>query len=86
VLSIGRVQTPTLALIVKRQLEIDNFNPQKFWELKTDYRSVIFSSTNGRFKNQEEATHVLEQIKDKPLLITDIQSKKVKKLHLGYLI
>ena len=48
VLSIGRVQTPTLAMIVNRQEEIDHFVPEPYWELKTVYRDVTFSSTHGK--------------------------------------
>ena len=62
VLSIGRVQTPTLSLIVKRQLEIDNFKPEPYWELKTKYREVIFAATSGRFGTQEEASVKLSEI------------------------
>lgn len=62
VLSIGRVQTPTLSLIVKRQLEIDNFKPEPYWELKTKYREVIFSATSGRFGTSEEASVKLSEI------------------------
>ncbi len=62
VLSIGRVQTPTLSLIVKRQLEIDNFKPEPYWELKTKYREVIFSATSGRFATAEEAAVKLRDI------------------------
>ena len=49
VLSIGRVQTPTLALIVSRQLEIENFKPEAYWELKTTYRDTVFAASAGRF-------------------------------------
>ncbi len=62
VLSIGRVQTPTLSLIVKRQLEIDNFKPEPYWELKTKYREVIFSATAGRFASVEEGSVKLAEI------------------------
>ena len=62
VLSIGRVQTPTLSLIVKRQLEIDNFKPEPYWELKTKYREVIFSATSGRFSSIEEGSAKLSDI------------------------
>ncbi len=62
VLSIGRVQTPTLSIIVTRQLEIDNFKPEPYWELKTKYREVIFSATAGRFATQEEAATILSEI------------------------
>ena len=64
VLSIGRVQTPTLALIVQRHHEIANFVPEDFWELKTTYREVVFNATSGRFKSPDEATEALNKIKD----------------------
>ncbi|MBQ0056684.1 MAG: DNA topoisomerase 3 [Bacteroidales bacterium] len=78
VLSIGRVQTPTLALIVKRHWEIVNFQPQQYFEIKTLYRDVTFNATKGRFENREEAEAALEQIKDKPLFITNVQKKQGK--------
>ena len=59
VLSIGRVQTPTLALIVKRHLEIANFVPQPYWELKTVYRDTTFSVTEGRFDSEEKGREAL---------------------------
>ena len=59
VLSIGRVQTPTLALIVNRQLEIENFKPESYWELKTVYRDTVFSASKGRFSSVEEGTNFL---------------------------
>jgi DNA topoisomerase-3 len=62
VLSIGRVQTPTLSMIVTRQLEIDNFKPEPYWELKTKYREVIFGASSGRFATQEEASVKLSEI------------------------
>jgi DNA topoisomerase-3 len=62
VLSIGRVQTPTLSILVTRQLEIDNFKPEPYWELKTKYREVIFGASAGRFATQEEAAIKLSQI------------------------
>ena len=62
VLSIGRVQTPTLALVVQRQLEIDNFKPEDYWEIKTEYRDVIFNSSAGRYKSQDEAEKVMEYV------------------------
>jgi len=62
VLSIGRVQTPTLSMIVTRQLEIDNFKPEPYWELKTKYREVIFGASSGRFATQEEASIKLSEI------------------------
>lgn len=76
VLSIGRVQTPTLALIVKRQLEIENFKSEPYWELKTVYRDTVFSVTKGRFTVQKEGEEFLDKIKDSIFTITDISIKK----------
>ncbi|WP_439882043.1 DNA topoisomerase 3 [Pontibacter sp. MBLB2868] len=75
-LSIGRVQTPTLAMIVNRHHEIANFVPQPFWELKTIYRETTFSSTNGRFQKEEDAQKIMEAIKADELKITDVDTKK----------
>lgn len=76
VLSIGRVQTPTLAIIVKRQREIENFVPKDYWELKTLYRDVTFNATAGRFDSAEEAEKAAAAIAPLPLQITDVQQKK----------
>jgi DNA topoisomerase-3 len=76
VLSIGRVQTPTLALIVNRHNEILNFIPETYWELKTKYREVIFNSTKRKFTNQEDARKILESIKDKEFEIISSSKKK----------
>ena len=78
VLSIGRVQTPTLALVVQRQLEIDNFKPEDYWEIKTEYRDVIFNSSAGRYKSQDEAEKVMESMVGSELAITSVQEKKGK--------
>ena len=78
VLSIGRVQTPTLALVVKRQLEIDNFKPEPYWELKTDYRDTTFSATSGRFKSKEEAEQRLKDIEDHDFEVTSFEKKDGK--------
>ena len=78
ILSIGRVQTPTLAMIVKRHFEIVNFVPQQYWELKTVYRDVTFNSTKGRYEKVEETQAVLEAIKDSLFTITDVQKKSGK--------
>lgn len=75
VLSIGRVQTPTLALIVNRQYEIDTFVPEPFWELKTLYRNTIFSVTKGRFNKKEEAEAALSAINEHEFEITDVATK-----------
>ncbi|MDE5751291.1 MAG: DNA topoisomerase III, partial [Duncaniella sp.] len=76
VLSIGRVQTPTLALIVQRHFEIVNFKSEDFWELKSIYRDTTFNSTAGRFKKQEEAEAAIESIRGKEMVIKDVQEKK----------
>lgn len=78
ILSIGRVQTPTLALVVQRQLEIDNFVSTDFWELKTTYRDVSFSATSGRFENESDAQLILDTISGKPFFVTDIKEKTGK--------
>ena len=78
VLSIGRVQTPTLALIVNRQLEIENFVPQPYWELKTIYRDTTFSVTQGKFQTEAEGQDFLQKIEGFPFTITDITTKQGK--------
>ena len=78
VLSIGRVQTPTLALIVNRQLEIENFVPQPYWELKTIYRDTTFSVTKGRYESVEEGQKALETIVGRPFTVTDVTTKNGK--------
>lgn len=76
VLSIGRVQTPTLALIVQRQHDIDYFTPQDYWEIKTIYRDVVFNAVEGRYKSEEEAQAVLGKIASVPLVIREVSDKK----------
>jgi len=78
VLSIGRVQTPTLALIVNRHKEIENFKPEIFWELKTIYRETAFASTKGRFESIESANQVIEAIKESEFEILSFTKKKGK--------
>ncbi|MCD8177208.1 MAG: DNA topoisomerase 3 [Tannerellaceae bacterium] len=78
VLSIGRVQTPTLALIVNRQAEIDNFTPEPYWELKTIYRNTTFSSTKGKFSKKEEGEAFLEIVRQEDFTVTDVSEKKGK--------
>ena len=75
VLSIGRVQTPTLAMIVKRHFEIKSFKPEKYWILSTVYRNVVFTSTKGKIKKPEEGQAAMEAIKGKDFTVTDIQQK-----------
>ncbi|MBQ3676658.1 MAG: DNA topoisomerase III, partial [Bacteroidales bacterium] len=76
ILSIGRVQTPTLAMIVNRQLQIRDFKPEAYWVLSTEYRNTIFTATSGKFTKKEDAEKILETIQGKPFTITDISSKK----------
>lgn len=76
VLSIGRVQTPTLALIVRRQKEIENFEPEQYWVLSTIYRDTTFYATKGKFAKKEDGESILEKIKELPFTISDISSKK----------
>lgn len=78
ILSIGRVQTPTLALIVNRQHEIENFVPQPYWELKTLYRETSFSVTSGRFATIEEGEKKLAEIENHPFTVTDVSRKEGK--------
>ncbi len=78
VLSVGRVQTPTLALVVKRQKEIENFVPQPYWELKTLYRDVTFSVKQGRFDKKEDAEKALSEIEGKPFEVTSVETKDGK--------
>ena len=75
VLSIGWVQTPTLALIVNRQKEIDNFKPEPYWVLSTVYRDTLFTATKGRFASKEEGEKAFETIAGKTFCITDVQKK-----------
>ena len=75
VLSIGRVQTPTLALIVNRQKEIDSFVPEPYWVLATIYRDTTFTATKGRFDTKEEGERAFSAIADKPFTITSVTKK-----------
>ena len=75
ILSVGRVQTPTLALIVNRQREIENFVPEQYWVLTTLYRDVVFSATKGKFEKEEDGREALKQIEGKPFTVTDVQKK-----------
>lgn len=75
VLSIGRVQTPTLALIVNRQKEIDSFEPEPYWVLATVYRNTTFTATKGKFTTKEEGEAAFSTIADKPFTVTAVQKK-----------
>lgn len=74
-LSVGRVQTPTLALIVNRQKEIDNFKPEPYWVLATVYRDTTFIATQGKFTSKEEGEQAFSLIEGKPFVVTDVQKK-----------
>ena len=82
VLSVGRVQTPTLALVVKRQAEIENFVPRTYWELKTNYRNTLFSAQipveedEYAITSEEQGLALVDSIKDLPLTITSVEKKK----------
>lgn len=78
VLSIGRVQTPTLALIVNRQKEIACFVPEDYWEIKTTYRNTVFNSVKGKYKSEAEAMAVIDAIKASLLHITGVTIKRGK--------
>lgn len=75
VLSIGRVQTPTLALIVNRQKEIENFKPEPYYVLSTVYRDTVFTATKGKFTNKEEGEQAFALIEGKPFTVTGVQKK-----------
>ena len=78
VLSIGRVQTPTLALIVNRQKEIENFKPEAYWVLSTTYRDTVFTATKGKFTAKEEGENFLETITGKSFTVTNVEKKNGK--------
>ncbi|MBQ1773791.1 MAG: DNA topoisomerase 3 [Prevotella sp.] len=78
VLSIGRVQTPTLALIVNRQREIDNFKPEPYWVLSTIYRETLFTATKGKFLSKEEGEKAFATISGKPFTIKKVEKKNGK--------
>ena len=78
VLSIGRVQTPTLALIVNRQKEIDNFKPEPYWVLATVYRDTTFTATSGKFTSKEEGEKAFATIEGRPFTITKVEKKEGK--------
>ncbi len=78
VLSIGRVQTPTLAMIVKRHKEIVNFVSSPFWELQTKYRNTVFNRVKGRFEKKEKGEAILNKIKDSEFIIISADRKEGK--------
>lgn len=78
VLSVGRVQTPTLAMIVNRYVEITNFNPQPYWELQTTYRNTLFNYEDGRFLKQEDGQILANKVKESDFEIVSVVKKKGK--------
>lgn len=78
VLSVGRVQTPTLAMLVNRFLEIKNFKPQPYWELQTTYRDTLFNYEEGRFFKQEDGQLLANKVKEAPFEIVSVTKKKGK--------
>ncbi|GAA3555603.1 DNA topoisomerase 3 [Snuella lapsa] len=78
VLSVGRVQTPTLAMVVNRFREIENFKPQPYWELQTLYRDTLFSYEEGRFFKVEDGQLLAEKVKESDFEIVSITKKKGK--------
>ncbi|MBB1192307.1 DNA topoisomerase III [Flavobacterium sp. SOK18b] len=75
VLSIGRVQTPTLAMVVERYKEIMNFKPQPYWELQTMYRETLFNYEEGRFLKKEEGEILAQKVKESPFEIIAVDKK-----------
>ncbi|WP_299228139.1 type IA DNA topoisomerase [uncultured Psychroserpens sp.] len=78
VLSVGRVQTPTLAMVVNRFKEIENFKPQPYWELQTMYRNTLFAYEEGRFLKMEEGKILANKVKAHDFEIISITKKKGK--------
>ncbi|GAA4957482.1 DNA topoisomerase 3 [Algibacter aquimarinus] len=78
VLSVGRVQTPTLAMVVNRFKDIENFKPQPYWELQTLYRDVLFSYEEGRFLKKEDGEALANKVKESDFEIESITKKKGK--------
>ncbi len=77
-LSVGRVQTPTLALIVERAEEIEHFVPEPYWEIKTIYRETTFATTTGRYSTVDKAQKILDKITGKLFSVTKVTKKKGK--------
>lgn len=78
VLSVGRVQTPTLAMLVNRYKEIENFKPQPYWELQTTYRNTLFNYEDGRFTKKEDGEILAQKVKVADFEIVSVSKKKGK--------
>jgi DNA topoisomerase-3 len=77
-LSVGRVQTPTLAMVVNRFKEIENFTPQPYWELQTLYRDTVFNYEEGRFLKMEDGEVLAKEVQEQEFEIATITKKKGK--------
>lgn len=78
VLSIGRVQTPTLAMIVNRQKEIEQFKPSPYWVLQTTYKNTVFNAESGKFEDKEKALSSLNRIRNCAFEILSNETKEGK--------
>ncbi len=78
VLSVGRVQTPTLAMLVNRFMEIKNFKPQPYWELQTTYRNTLFNYEDGRFTKKEDGQVLANKVAESDFKIISVTKKKGK--------
>jgi DNA topoisomerase-3 len=78
VLSVGRVQTPTLAMLVNRFIEIQNFKPEPYWELQTTYRNTLFNYEDGRFVKEEDGKILADKVKESDFEIVSVIKKKGK--------
>ena len=78
VLSVGRVQTPTLAMLVNRHKEILHFVPKPYWELQTEYRDTVFNNEQGKFLKKEDGEATLNKVKDALFKIASVTKKKGK--------
>ena len=83
-MSVGRVQTPTLAMLVNRYLEIQNFKPQPYWELQTTYRNTLFNYEDGRFLKQEDGQVLAIKLKNLILKLFLLPKRKEKNMHLNF--
>ncbi len=77
-LSIGRVQTPILAMIVNRDLEIDYFKPKDYWEVHTVCRGAIFKHTDAKFMDAADGQAVVDAARTHPLVVQSVSKKKEK--------
>ena len=78
ILSIGRVQTPTLALLVARKKEIETFKAEPYWQLTTEYKGVTFASTEGNYTDKAKGQQALDDIMGKEFFIDSTETKAGK--------